>query len=91
VYNFVPNGSGVKTVRQVVATEACNSCHNPLFGHGGSRIKVELCIICHTPQTTNPDTQLSMDMPVLIHKLHMGANLPSVKAGGKYRVWHRGA
>jgi len=91
VFTFVPDGSAVKVTRDVVATQACNGCHNPMFGHGGSRVKVELCIICHQPQTVNPDTQLSMDMPVLIHKIHMGKNLPSVKAGTPYRVWHRGA
>jgi OmcA/MtrC family decaheme c-type cytochrome len=91
VYSFVPNGSAVKTTRSVAVTESCNNCHNPLWAHGGSRLKVELCIMCHSPQTVNPDTQLSMDMKVLIHKIHMGANLPSVIAGTPYRVWHRGA
>ena len=91
VFTFVPDGSKVKVTRDVVATAACNKCHNQMFGHGGSRVKVELCIVCHTPQTTNPDTQLSQDMPVLIHKIHMGKNLPSVKAGSPYRIWHRGA
>ena len=91
VFNFVPNGSPVTAVRSIVSTSACNGCHNPLYGHGGSRLTVEMCILCHTPQTINPDTQLSMDMPVLIHKLHMGENLPSVKAGTPYRIWHRGA
>ena len=90
VLNFVPNGSPVTTTRSVVPTSACNQCHDPLFGHGGSRVKVELCILCHQPQTINPDTGLSQDMPVLIHKIHMGKNLPSVKAGTPYRIWHRG-
>ena len=90
VYNFVPNGSPVKTTRSVVSTQACNQCHNPLYGHGGSRVAVELCILCHTPQTVNPDTLLTQDMPVLIHKIHMGSSLPSVKAGTPYRIWHRG-
>jgi OmcA/MtrC family decaheme c-type cytochrome len=91
VFTFVPNGSAVAVTRSVVNTQACNGCHNPLFGHGGSRIAVELCIMCHTPQTINPDTQLSQDMPVLIHKIHMGKKLPSVIAGTPYRIWHRGA
>ena len=91
VFNFVPNGSPVTVTRSVVTTDACNQCHDPLIGHGGSRLKVELCIICHTPQTINPDTQLTQDMKVLIHKIHMGSSLPSVKAGTPYRIWHRGA
>lgn len=90
-FNFTPNGSPVKTIRSVVATSACNQCHDPLIGHGGSRLTVELCILCHSPQTINPDTGLTQDMPVLIHKIHMGKNLPSVKAGTPYRIWHRGA
>ena len=91
VFNFVPNGSPVQVTRSVVTTAACNQCHDPLIGHGGSRLTVELCILCHTPQTINPDTQLTQDMKVLIHKIHMGSSLPSVKAGTPYRIWHRGA
>jgi OmcA/MtrC family decaheme c-type cytochrome len=90
VFNFVPNGNPVSVTRSVVTTDACNQCHNPLIGHGGSRLTVELCILCHTPQTVNPDTQLTQDMKVLIHKIHMGSSLPSVKAGTPYRIWHRG-
>lgn len=91
VFTFVPNGAPVTVVRSIVATKACNACHDPMFGHGGSRIAVEHCILCHTPQTINPDTLLTQDMPVLIHKIHMGSSLPSVKAGTPYRIWHRGA
>src|ERR1017187_1138292 len=91
VFTFVPNGSPVTVTRSVTPTTACNQCHDPLIGHGGSRLKVELCILCHTPQTINPDTLLTQDMPVLIHKIHMGKNLPSVIAGTPYRIWHRGA
>jgi OmcA/MtrC family decaheme c-type cytochrome len=91
VYSFAPNGNPVKTTRSLVTTDACNQCHNPMYGHGGSRVKVELCIMCHTPQTVNPDTKLTQDMKVLVHKIHMGSSLPSVKAGTPYRIWHRGA
>jgi OmcA/MtrC family decaheme c-type cytochrome len=90
VYTFVPKGSAVTNPRSLVSTNACNQCHDPLIGHGGSRLKVELCILCHTPQTINPDTGITQDMKVLIHKIHMGSSLPSVKAGTPYRIWHRG-
>jgi OmcA/MtrC family decaheme c-type cytochrome len=91
IFSWVPDASHAPVTRSVVTTAACNQCHDPLFGHGGTRLKVELCIMCHTPQTVNPDTQLTQDMPVLIHKIHMGSSLPSVKAGTPYRIWHRGA
>ena len=91
VFTFVPNGSPVTVTRNVVSTTACNQCHDPLIGHGGSRLEVELCILCHTPQTINTDTGLTMDMKVLIHKIHDGANLPSVQAGTPYQIYHRGA
>jgi len=91
VFNFVPNGSPVTVTRSVATTAACNQCHDPMYGHGGSRLQVQLCIMCHSPQTINADTGLTMDMKVLVHKIHMGSSLPSVVAGTPYRIWHRGA
>lgn len=92
VFTFVPNGSAVTTVRDVVNEASCNSCHNPLNAHGnpGPRQEIAFCVLCHTPQSTNPDSLNTVDMKVFIHKLHMGSSLPSVKAGGKYYVVHRG-
>ncbi|MGO9258883.1 MAG: OmcA/MtrC family decaheme c-type cytochrome [Bryobacteraceae bacterium] len=91
VFTFVPNGSKVTVTRDVVDTTACNQCHDPLIGHGGSRLTTQLCILCHQPQTINTDTGLTMDMKVLIHKIHMGSSLPSVIAGTPYKIYHRGA
>jgi OmcA/MtrC family decaheme c-type cytochrome len=93
VYTFVPNGSPVTNVRDVVNEASCNSCHNPIGAHGspGPRKQMSFCVLCHTPQSTNPDTYNSVDMKVFIHKLHMGSSLPSVQAGGDYFVIHRGA
>ena len=86
VFNFVPAGGAVSDVRNITKTTTCNKCHDPLSAHGGSRRKVELCVVCHTPQTTDPDTGNTVDMPVMVHKIHMGKELPSVKAGGRYRI-----
>ncbi len=85
-YNFVPDGSQVTVVRDQIATETCNRCHVSLGLHGGSRKTMEICNLCHTPQTIDPDTGNTMDMPVLTHKIHAAASLPSVQAGGKYQV-----
>lgn len=86
VYTFVPNGSPVTEIRDVVATAACNQCHDKLAMHGGARTKVAYCILCHNPGITDPATGNDLDMAVMIHKIHRGPNLPSVKAGGKYQL-----
>ncbi len=87
IFNFVPNGSPVTTIRQVAVTESCNQCHSPLMAHGETgRQNVEICILCHTPQTVDPDTGNTVDMKVMVHKIHDGANLPSVKAGKPYQI-----
>ena len=86
VYSWVPNGSPVTQVRDVAGTAACNQCHDPLTAHGGARQQVAYCILCHNPQSSEPVTGNSLDMAVMIHKIHDGPDLPSVKAGGKYQL-----
>ena len=76
--DFVPSGAAVTQVRDVVTTAACNQCHDPLAVHGGARVEVRLCILCHNPGTADPYTGNTVDAKVFFHKLHMGANLPSV-------------
>jgi OmcA/MtrC family decaheme c-type cytochrome len=85
-FNFVPNGAAVTTTRDVVRTQGCNNCHDQLSAHGGSRRGVELCVLCHSPQTSDPDTGNTLDLKVMVHKLHMGSSLPSVIAGTPYRI-----
>jgi len=82
IFDFVPSGAAVTQVRDVVRTEACNQCHDPLALHGGSRQEVRLCILCHNPSNMDPYTGNSLDAKVYIHKIHMGANLPSVTSKG---------
>jgi OmcA/MtrC family decaheme c-type cytochrome len=84
VYHFVPDGSK-PAPRDLIKTATCNKCHQDLSAHGQTgRKSLEVCILCHTPQTTDPDTGNTVDMPVMTHKIHMGAELPSVQAGKPY-------
>jgi OmcA/MtrC family decaheme c-type cytochrome len=83
-FNFVPNGSPVSHVHNIIQTSACNSCHDQLSAHGGSRRGMNMCVLCHTPQNTDPNTGLTLDAKVFFHKIHMGENLPSVLAGTPY-------
>jgi OmcA/MtrC family decaheme c-type cytochrome len=85
-FNFVPDGSPVTRVRDVIRTQSCNRCHDQLSAHGGSRRGVEICVLCHTPQTSDPDSGNTVDLPVMVHKIHMGSELPSVQAGKPYQI-----
>ncbi len=84
VFTFVPSGAQVTVTRDVVRTQSCNRCHDPLSAHD-NRQSIELCNMCHNPQSGDPDTDNTIDMVQMTHKIHMGKDLPSVKAGGHYR------
>jgi OmcA/MtrC family decaheme c-type cytochrome len=81
VYNFVPNGAKVAKTHEIIKTASCNTCHDQLSWHGGRRRGVEMCVLCHTQQNVDTTTGGSLDLKVIIHEMHMGKNLPSVKAG----------
>jgi OmcA/MtrC family decaheme c-type cytochrome len=83
-YNFVPNGSAVTKVHDIIETASCNTCHDQLSAHGGSRRGLNMCVLCHQPQNSDPNTGDTLDAKVFFHKIHMGASLPSVVAGGQY-------
>jgi OmcA/MtrC family decaheme c-type cytochrome len=85
-FNFVPDGSPVTVVRDVIRTQSCNRCHDQLSAHGGSRRGIEMCVLCHTPQTIDPDSGNTVDLAVMAHKIHMGSELPSVQAGKPYQI-----
>ena len=85
-YDFRPDGGAVTETWNAVANATCNQCHTDLGAHGGSRKNIKDCVQCHQPQTLDPDTGNTVDMKVMIHKIHMGADLPSVKAGTPYVI-----
>ena len=84
--DFRPDGGTVTETWDAVANATCNQCHTDLGAHGGSRKDIKLCVTCHSPQTIDPDTGNTVDMKVMIHKIHDGANLPSVQAGTPYII-----
>lgn len=67
--------------KQVVDIKNCNTCHETLALHGGSRRNTEFCVLCHNPQNTDVTkrTQAGAPMPPesisfsrLVHKIHTG-------------------
>jgi OmcA/MtrC family decaheme c-type cytochrome len=79
-YDFVPAGGAPVETRLIVNNAACNACHDNLELHGEARFDVEYCVTCHNPYSIDPDTASepwggSVDMKVMIHKIHYGVNL----------------
>ena len=83
--DWVPSGAPVTIRRQIVKDESCNACHGELSAHD-NRTTVAVCITCHSPQSTDPDTGNSVDFTQMVHKIHRGADLPSVQAGTPYQI-----
>jgi OmcA/MtrC family decaheme c-type cytochrome len=86
--DFVPNGGALPNTRNIAVNASCNECHIKLKLHGGSRIQLAYCVSCHNPGTTDANSGNTVDFKVMVHKIHMGANLPSVKdLGWEYAIW----
>lgn len=73
--------------RDIASTESCNDCHEDLSLHGGARFVVDDCVICHNPGSADANSGNTVDMTVMTHKIHYGADLPSVVAGGDYCIY----
>lgn len=78
-HDFRPDGHAVtETWAKINDTTSCLACHDKKnFGfHGSSaRRDVKLCVLCHQPQTIDPDTGNSLDLKVMIHKIHAPGEL----------------
>ncbi len=102
VYTYVPATGATTNLparRDIVDTSDCAACHDKLAFHGGPRTDVAHCVTCHNPGTIDAQSGNSLDMTVMVHKIHMGRSLPSVVASGNtapaqgkgYTVWGFGA
>lgn len=85
-FNFVPNGSPVTQVHDVIKNATCNACHGDINAHGGSRRGIQTCVLCHYEGVKDPDTGNDIGLATMSHKLHMGSQLPSVVAGTPYQI-----
>ncbi|MCB9641830.1 MAG: OmcA/MtrC family decaheme c-type cytochrome [Myxococcales bacterium] len=83
VFAFVPAG-GTPDMPELLSGDSCNKCHSSMSAHGGQRNDIKLCVLCHTAQSTDPESGNSLDFFEMIHKLHAGADLPSVQKGTPY-------
>jgi len=89
IYDWLPiDGSTSQLItRDIVKTESCNGCHDKLAIHGGGRTETQLCVTCHNPGSIDANSGNTVDFKVMVHKIHRGAQLPSVIDGGEYAIW----
>jgi hypothetical protein len=80
-YTFQPSTGATTGIfsREIVDTATCDTCHTQLTAHGGARVEVQYCVMCHNPGTTDPNSGNTLDMKVMIHKIHTGNTLPSIQ------------
>ncbi len=86
--NFAGSGGGdVAPPHEAVSDAACNTCHVVLRAHD-RRQTVQLCKTCHSGagDYRDPESNESIDLRAMIHRIHDGKNLPSVLAGGKFFI-----
>ena len=83
-HDFIPSGGIVTRNREIVSVNSCNQCHGQLTAHG-SRIETKYCVTCHNPGT-DVAPGVTVDFKVMVHRIHSGPNLPSVKAGTPYMI-----
>lgn len=88
-YDWVPATGATDNIftMDIAATANCNRCHDPLAVHGGGRQEIKYCVNCHNAGSVDPNSTNTVDMKVMIHKIHRGANLPSVEAGEPYIIY----
>ena len=81
VYTFQPSSGATTDIfsREIVDNDTCEACHDQLAFHGGARFDTRYCVMCHSPTTFDAHSGNTVDLKVMIHKIHRGSELPSVQ------------
>jgi OmcA/MtrC family decaheme c-type cytochrome len=81
VHTFQPSSGATSGIfsREIVDNDTCNACHDQLAFHGGARFDTRYCVMCHSPTTFDAQSGNTLDMKVMIHKIHRGHELPSAQ------------
>ncbi len=92
IYTFTPatnlpvNESG----REIVDNDTCNACHDNLSFHGGARFDLQYCAMCHESYSYDAQSGNTIDLKVMIHKIHSGET-PAERRGRRFlrhlRLW----
>jgi OmcA/MtrC family decaheme c-type cytochrome len=80
-YTFQPSTGATTGIfsREIVETATCDNCHTMLNAHGGARVELQYCVMCHNPGNTDPYSGNTLDLKVMVHKIHSGNTLPSIQ------------
>lgn len=71
VFTWVPaTGGPVASGREIVDNDTCNACHDNLSFHGGVRFDLQYCAMCHESYSFDAQTGNTIDLKVMIHKIH---------------------
>jgi OmcA/MtrC family decaheme c-type cytochrome len=82
-------GGAVDSGREIVDNDTCNACHDNLEAHGNARFDLQYCAMCHESYSFDAQTGNTIDLKVMIHKIHRDT-LPTGPYGifGYGNVWH---
>ena len=81
VFTWAPTtGGAVESGREIVDNDTCNACHDNLVFHGGARFDLQYCAMCHESYSFDAQTGNTIDLRVMIHKIHRD-NLPTKPYG----------
>lgn len=88
-YDWQPSTGAINSIssREMVTQGTCNNCHGKLALHGGGRVDTAYCVTCHNPGSGDANSGETVDFKVMVHRIHSGANLPSVINGGEFTIW----